>query len=41
MNQCRHYMKFGDNKRSCTVRQRHDERRERVRQYYRDNASTD
>jgi hypothetical protein len=41
MNQCGHYMKFGDNKRSCAARQRHDERKEPVRQYYKENALTD
>ncbi|XP_059431509.1 uncharacterized protein LOC132165014 [Corylus avellana] len=32
-NQYGHCMKFDHNKRSCTAMQRHDERRERVRQY--------
>jgi hypothetical protein len=34
-------MKFGLNKRSCIARQRQEEKRSHVRQYYRDDASTD
>jgi hypothetical protein len=39
--QCIYCMKFGHNKRSCVARQRQEERRSHVRQYYRDNASTE
>ncbi|XP_059463443.1 uncharacterized protein LOC132192169 [Corylus avellana] len=40
-NQCGHCRKFGHNKRSCEAKLRHDERRDRARQFYRENASID
>jgi hypothetical protein len=40
-NQCGHYKKFGHNQRLCEARQRHEERRACVRQFYRDNATTE
>jgi hypothetical protein len=39
--QCGHCKKFGHNQRSCEARQRHEERRARVRQFYRENATTE
>ena len=40
-NQYGHCKKFGHNQRSCEVRQRHEERRARVKQFYKDNATTE
>jgi hypothetical protein len=39
--QCGHCKKFGHNQRSCEARQRLEERRACVRQFYRDNTTTE